>query len=103
MDNRKWLKRKYPKTFNEINNFLDNETLIFVKKGKYKIGMITEDIIQEDIIYLKGTLCYFKRSNPINSYNYPLHTISVKDIHNVTLSNYHNFWVTPNNVIEIFE
>jgi hypothetical protein len=100
MENRKWLQRKYPKIFDEVNEFLNDEQLQQFKKGKYKLGKLTEDINQEEI-YGKGKLCIFKRSNPINDYNYPLHPIIVKCNEKLTVSGYNSFWVSPNQVEEV--
>ena len=100
MENRKWLQRKYPKTFNEVNKFLNDEQLQSFKELKYKIGRLTEDINQEEI-YSKGKLCMFKRTNPINDYNYPLHPIIVKCNDNLTVSGYNSFWVSPRQVEEV--
>ena len=102
MENRKWLKRKYPKSIKEVNEFLNDEQLDFFKKHKYKIGRLTENIRKEET-YVKGSLCMFKRSNPINSYNYPLHTIIIKCDTNLTESGYNNCWVTPNQVEEVIK
>lgn len=100
MDNRKWLKRKYPKTFEDVSKFLNDEQLQYFKDRKYKLGRLTEDINQEEI-YGKGKLCFFKRSNPVNSYNHPLHTITVKCTDNLTMSGYNSFWVCPTQVEEV--
>jgi hypothetical protein len=101
MENRKWLKRKYPENYKEINKFFDDTNLVFFKLGKFKMGRLTTTIVDGEI-YTKGTLCIFKRSNPINDYNYPLHTIVVKCIDtNTTQSGYHTIWVTPNQCEEI--
>ena len=53
MENRKWLQRKYPKTFHEVNKFLNDEQLQYFKERKYKLGKLTENINQEEI-YGKG-------------------------------------------------
>jgi len=34
MENRKWLKRKYPKTFKEFSNILNDQELAYFKKRK---------------------------------------------------------------------
>jgi hypothetical protein len=98
MENRKWLKRKYPQSFTEVNKFLNDEQLQQFKAGNYKLGILIENINQEEI-YEKGKLCMFKRTNPINDYNYPLHPIIVKG--NNTMSGYHSFWVSPDQVEEV--
>lgn len=100
MDNRKWLQRKYPKTFDDVNEFLNDEQLITFKFGKYKLGKLTENI-NEVNHYKKGCLCMFTRANPIRNYNYPLHPIIVKCEKPFTASGYHSFWVSPHQVEEI--
>lgn len=96
MENRKWLQRRYPKIFDEVDKFLNDEQLQTFKTFKYKLGRLTEDIYQEEL-YNKGDLCMFKRSS-ITSYNYPLHPVTVKCADNLTVSGYKSFWVTPNQV-----
>lgn len=102
MENRKWLQRKYPKAFKEANVFLNDERLQLFKEGKYKLGALAETIKQEEV-YESGKLCMFKRSNPINSYNYPLHPIIVKCNDRLTMSGYNSFWVHPYQVKEILQ
>ena len=102
MDNRKWLKRKYPKSFNRVNSFLNDEQLQNFRNGKYKLGETTKELKEEET-YSVGTLSIFKRSNPINSYNYPMHPIIVKCRDGLTISGYHSFWVTPDKCKEITE
>ena len=101
MENRKWLQRKYPKTFDEVNKFLNDEQLQEFKRRKYKLGKLTIHINQDEI-YEIGRLCMFKRSNPINDYNYPLHPVIVKcNDENHTTSGYVSFWVSPSYVEEV--
>jgi len=100
MENRKWLQRKYPKTFNEVDLFLNDEQLELFKRGNYKLGKLTENI-NEGEVFKKNKLCMFKRSNPIKSYNYPLHPIIVKCKETLTTSGYLSFWVSPNQVQEV--
>lgn len=100
MDNRKWLKRKYPNTFKKVNVFLNNKQLQYFKEQKYRLGRLVCDIKEEEI-YKKGTLCFLKRSNPVNSYNYPAHTITVKCSDNLTTRGYNTFWVIPQKIEEI--
>jgi hypothetical protein len=97
MDNRKWLKRKYPKSFNEISNFLDDKALIQFKDGKYKIGRL----VMDNFAMIKGELMFFKRSNPVNDYNYPSHPAIFKCSKNHTVSGYHSEWITENYYEEI--
>lgn len=100
MNDRAWLKRRYPITFNEVNEFLNDEKLSSFKSYNYKLGILTEDIYSEEI-YEKGNLCMFKRANPIYDFNYPLHTVIVKCIEGLTTSGYNSVWVSPNQVNEI--
>lgn len=100
MENRKWLKRRYPLIFEEVNDFLNDEQLGYFKDLKYKLGRLTVDINQEEIYY-KDSLCFFKRSNPVNDYNYPLHQIIVKCSDRLTTSGYNCFWVSPEQVEEV--
>ena len=102
MENRKWLKRKYPKSFDKANDFLNDKWLKNFKDKKYKLGKLLEDI-NEGEVYKKGELCMFKRTNPINDYNYPLHTIIVKCTEGLTASGYHSFWIFPDKIEEIKE
>lgn len=94
MENRKWLKRKYPESFNEINKFLDDERLRQFKQGKYRIGRLTKDVIDMSLncCYRKGELMYFKGANPVNDYNYPLHPAIFKCGKGKTFSGYESLW-----------
>lgn len=87
MDNRKWLKRKYPKIFNEVNEFLNDKELETFRKHNYKLGRLIENVSFFDL-YPAGTLIAFKRSNPITSYNYPMHHAIVKCDAKLTESGY---------------
>lgn len=101
MNNRKWLKRKYPKSFNIINEMLNDEQLQKFRAGKYKAGIFTECIAKGDL-YTEGKLCMFKRANPIDFDIYPLITVTVKCCtENFTPSGYHTFYVTPYKVEEL--
>jgi hypothetical protein len=102
MNNRKWLQRKFPKTFNEVNDFLDDEQLSDFKKGKYKLGRLTSDVIYVQK-YCKGTLLMFKRRNPVTDENYPLHHGVVKCKVGFTESGYHSIAITDENFVEITE
>jgi hypothetical protein len=102
MENRKWLKRKFPKSFEKINIFFDDEMLDTFKKGKYNIGKLSEDIIYVQK-YKKDSLVIFKRSNSINSYSYPnIHAI-VKCQKGFTTSGYHSIDLHEKNIIEILK
>ncbi len=102
MDNRKWLKRKYPKTFDEVNKFLNEPQLSDFKKRKYKLGRLRNNVIQVQN-YEAGQLIMFKRSNPINDLNYPLHYGIVKCEVGFTESGYHSIELFEQNFIEITE
>ncbi len=93
MENRKWLKRKYPKSFVEVNEFLNDSELETFKKGKYKLGRTIKPVWQINL-YPKGTLITFKRSNPITNENYPMHHAVAKCDVGFTSSGYHsiNVW-----------
>jgi hypothetical protein len=102
MDNRKWLKRKYSDTFEKVNIFLDKTALIEFKKRKYKLGILTKDIIQVQK-YKAGNLIMFKRSNPVNDENYPLHYAIIKCDKGFTQSGYHSFWINEDDFEEIIK
>jgi hypothetical protein len=100
MENRKWLKRKYPDSFDEINAFFNDGYLSIFKKGKRKMGRLVRDIIQEQE-YPKGTILIFIRSNPINSFNYPLHHGIIKCKRGFTASGYHSIDIYEKDFEEI--
>jgi hypothetical protein len=100
MENRKWLKRKYPDTYKEVNSFLDDKHLAEFKKRKYKLGRLVSDVISVQK-YPKGRLIMFKRSNPINNHNYPLHHVIIKCQKGFTESGYHNINICDNEFIEV--
>lgn len=102
MDNRKWLKRKYPKTHKEVDSFLDDNELEDFKKNKYKLGRLKGDIIQVQK-YKKGMLIMFKRTNPVTDFNYPLHHGVVKCQKGFTASGYHSLNLTEGDFVEIFK
>ena len=61
MELHKWLKRKYPKSYdNIISIFNDDYYLKELKERKYNIGILSEDI---DFVetYLNGSMFMFKR------------------------------------------
>lgn len=112
MENRKWLKRKYPKSFDKINKFLNDEQLEIFKKNKYRLGKIITNPNWNFYLYPPGTLIMFKRSNPINDYNYPMcHAIAkcktkiTPTGHHpiVTPSGYHSIHVFPSYFKEIHQ
>ncbi len=100
MDNRKWLKRKYPETFKEVDEFLNDGFLQEFKKGRYKLGRLVSDII-ECQKYKKGDLIYFKRSNPVNDYNHPIIRAIIKCQKGYTASGYHGIRVVESEFEEI--
>lgn len=89
MENRKWLKRKYPKSFSKANKFLNDSELEAFKSKNYKLGILKRDICQVQK-YPKGQLIMFKRSNPVNDYNYPIHNAVIKCDVGFTSSGYHS-------------
>lgn len=100
MENRKWLKRKYPKTFKEVNQFLDDSQLDEFKKRKFKLGRLTNDIIQVQK-YKKGNLILFKRTNPINDFMYPTHYGVIKCEVGFTTSGYHSIGILDEDFKEL--
>lgn len=94
MDNRKWLKRKYPKTFKEVNEFLNDAQLESFRKQKYNLGRIVMPTWYVEL-YPTGTMIMFKRANPVRDINYPMHHAIVKCEVGFTQSGYHS--------IDVFE
>lgn len=90
MDNLKWLKRKYPYSFNELNEYFYRFELDKFKKSTLKIGRLTKDVIWIQK-YKKGSIIQFRRSNPINDYNHPFVYCIVKCKIGFTQSGYHSF------------
>lgn len=104
MEARKWLKRKYPKTFDEVSEFLNDVQLSEFKVRKYKLGRLIRDVsTMSDTNYGKGTILMFKRSNPVWSYNYPMHHGIVKCDIGFTHSGYHSISIWDGDFIEIKE
>ena len=100
MENRKWLKRKYPDTFNEVNEFMDDNILMEFKRYKYKLGRLKNDIhyVQK---YPKDSLVIFKRRNPVTDESYPLIYTVIKCQNGFTESGYHSIETTENDIVEI--
>jgi hypothetical protein len=102
MDNTKWLKRKYPETFDELHEFLGDFTINEFRVRKFKVGRFVKDFKslggQE---YKTGTLIIFKRANPVNSPNYPLHFAIVKCDKTITESGFHSINLWESDFIEI--
>ena len=100
MDSLKWLKRKYPDSFEELNNYFDRFEIENFKKSTLKIGRLTKNVFwcQE---YKKGSIIQFKRSNPINDYNHPYIYAVLKCDVGYTDSGYHSFNINESDFIEI--
>ena len=97
MENIKWAKRKYPKTYKKIIPFIDYEKKI----KKYKVGRLLEDLNNSEF-YKKGTIFLYRKTNPINDYNYPdIYTIFKCIDSKITFSGFHSFLVYPLNFEEI--
>lgn len=61
MNTVKYLKRKYPNSYNEILNDFENETIDkYVKKQGFHIGRFSKDIKGFDYEYPKDTICFYK-------------------------------------------
>jgi len=97
MENKKWLKRKYSNTYEELINFFDDKFLQEFRNSKYKMGKLVENVGD----YSKGSLVAFKRSNPINDYNYPIHHGIVKCSKGYTTSGYHSISIFEKDFKEI--
>lgn len=100
MDNLKWLKRKYPDSFDELNNYFDRVELNHFKRSTLKIGRLVKDVIWCQK-YKKGNIIQFRRSNPINDYNHPFVYCIVKCKVGYTESGYHSFNIEESDFIEI--
>lgn len=100
MENTKWLQRKYPESFKELNQYFDINELDNFKKSTMKIGRLNKNIIQGKK-YKKGSIVQFRRSNPINSYNHPFVYVIIKCKVGYTQSGYHSFNVTHEDIIEL--
>ena len=100
MDSIKWLQRKYPNTFNELNDYFDRHELEQFKKSTLKIGRLKKDVIVCQK-YKKGNIIQFKRTNPVTSYNYPAVYCVVKCQVGYTASGYHCFHITEQDFEEI--
>jgi len=66
MENNKWLKRKFPNSFERIKNFLDDNQFQQFKNYKFRIGILKEDLMNcqnypKDSIFLyKMNKVYYK-------------------------------------------
>lgn len=102
MDSIKWLQRKYPKSFDELNEYFDSNEIENFKKSTLKIGRLTKNVYGKR--YKRGSIIQFRRSNPINDYNHPFVYAVLKCKHKgYTASGYHSFDITEKDFIEIFE
>lgn len=100
MNNIKWLKRKYPTSFNKLSKYFNDEQLSEFKKAKRKIGVLTKDIKQCEMTYKKGSVIQFKRSR-IDSENYPFVYVVLKCELGFTQSGYHAFTLFENDFKEL--
>jgi len=99
MENNKWLKRKYPNSFDELNEYFNRHELNDFKKSTRKIGRLTKDIIQCQK-YKKGSIIQFKKS-AITELNHPYVYCIVKCQLGYTESGYHSFNITESDYKEI--
>lgn len=100
MENIKWLKRKYPNSFEKLNEYFDRHELQNFKQSNLKIGYLNKDIIQCQK-YKKGSIIQFRNTNPVNDYNYPNVLCIVKCQLGFTESGYHSFWITKEDYEEL--
>jgi hypothetical protein len=102
MDDTKWLKRRYPETFEEAYSFMKGFPISEFRSRKLKLGRLSEDVTtMGGQSYKEGDLIMFKRSNPITDFNYPLHYGTVKCKPGVTESGYHSFRIVEREFNEI--
>lgn len=99
MEDRKWLRRKYPDSFKELDDYFDRHELRDFKKSTRKIGRLTKDIVQGQK-YKKGTVIEFRKSS-ITEYNHPYVYCIVKCQLGYTESGYHSFNITEQDFKEI--
>lgn len=100
MESIKWLQRKYPNSFEDLNKYFDWFELENFKKSRMKLGRLTKDVVNVRK-YKKGEIVQFRRSNPINDYNHPCTEIVLKCPVGFTESGYHSFNVDDDCFIEI--
>ena len=104
MENRKWLKRKYPNSYDELDKYFNDDQLCDFKRSRRKIGRLKNAIFNMDgSMYDIGTLIQFKRSNPIRDYNYPDVYCIAKCDPGYTASGYHSFTIHDKDFIELFD
>lgn len=99
MEDRKWLKRKYPDSFKELDEYFDRHELSSFKKSTRKIGRITKDIIQCQK-YKKGSIIEFRRS-AITEDNHPYVNCVIKCQLGYIESGYHSFNITESDFNEM--
>ena len=99
MDNWKWLKRKYPSSFEELREYFNSEQLQEFKVRKRKIGRLNNDYFNV-VKYEKNTIIQFKRTNPMD-YNYPAIYCVAKCGPELTASSYHGFDLYSQDLTEI--
>lgn len=90
MNDLKWLQRKYPNSFEELQEYFNEKELNYFKKSNLKIGRLIRDVIWCQK-YKKGSIIQFGRSNPINDPNHPYVYCVIKCQPNYTESGYHSF------------
>ena len=101
----KWLKRKYPKHWEEIIASLNQEMMYRIRKGEYrtyKLGRFT-DVVNTlgGETYEKGRLVWYK-PRKTTDIDYPLiHVITKARTPNVTFSGYHSFNVYRDSLMEL--
>ena len=99
MNDLKWLKRKFP--VEGIDQFLPivDEIREGLKLARFKNNFYTWTSIGEE--YKQGTLCFIRRSNPINNWHrYPLIYCITKCREGLTASGFHSFDLHENDIIE---
>ena len=101
MNDKKWLERKYPESFKELNEYFDRQELRHFKKSTNKIGRLTKDIIQVQK-YKKGSIIQF-RNFGIMDEMYPATHCIVKCQIGFTESGYHSFNIHKSDFVEILK
>jgi len=99
MDDIKWLQRKYPDSFKEVDEYFDRQELRDFRKSTRKIGRLSKDVIHCQK-YKKGSIIEFRRSS-ITEHNHPYVYCVVKCQVGYTESGYHSFNITESDFKEI--
>lgn len=102
MEKIKWLQRKYPVTFKELNEYFNESELFDFKNSTLKIGRLTKDI-RCGQKYKKGSIIEFKRSNPVTNHNHPIIYATIKCQPDYTLSGYHSITISEYDFEEILK